>query len=67
MNTPNKLTIARIVAVPVFMAVLLLEIFFPDAKPVTRFAAAWSVPLAVTPITTLPRHATPGKKKSQRL
>ena len=39
MNTPNKLTIARIVAVPVFMAVLLLEIFFPDAKLVTRFAA----------------------------
>lgn len=39
MNTPNKLTIARIIMVPVFMAVLLLETVFPSAYVWTRFFA----------------------------
>ena len=39
MNTPNKLTIARICAVPVIMAVLLLETFWPNGYLFTRTAA----------------------------
>jgi len=39
MNTPNKLTIARMIAVPVFMAVLLLETLIPEAYLYTRAIA----------------------------
>ncbi len=36
LNTPNKLTVARMAMVPVFMAVLLLEIWVPDWSVFTR-------------------------------
>ena len=39
MNTPNKLTIARICAVPVIMAVLLIETFWQGGYLFTRTAA----------------------------
>lgn len=50
MNTPNKLTIARICAVPVVMAVLLLELWLPDTwAPFTRaFAGLLFVAAAIT-------------------
>ncbi len=39
LNTPNKLTVLRILMVPVFMAVLLLESAFPVNNIWTRFVA----------------------------
>lgn len=39
LNTPNKLTILRILLVPVFMAVLLLESIMPENYIWTRFIA----------------------------
>ena len=40
MNTPNKLTVARIIATPVFMAALLLEFPFHYTVSLILFAAA---------------------------
>ncbi len=39
LNTPNKLTLLRILLVPIFMAVLLLESVMPDSYILTRFIA----------------------------